>query len=84
MASIPDWVAFVFLLFTVVTVASYLSAYVFLLFRDRDALRSEGYSLQKMAIERGLFGDSLTGVLKGRELDQLTKGELEGSTDQHD
>jgi len=29
-----------------------------------NALRSERYSLNKMAIERGVFGDNITGLLK--------------------
>ncbi|HTL73204.1 MAG TPA: hypothetical protein VL863_07860, partial [bacterium] len=33
-------------------------AYIFLLKREPDALRSESFALSKMAIERGLVGDS--------------------------
>jgi hypothetical protein len=37
-------------------------AYVYFMFRNPDALRSESYSLSKMAIERGLLGDSMFGI----------------------
>src|SRR5688572_24932875 len=40
----------------------FLGAYVFLLLRNPDALRSENFSLSKMAIEKGLVGDSTYGL----------------------
>lgn len=39
----------------------YIGAYLFFLFSNPDALRSESYTLQKMALERGLVGDSDSG-----------------------
>lgn len=42
----------------------YLFAYTYCLFKDRDALRTERYSIQKLAIEKGFVGDSLTGTLR--------------------
>ena len=41
-----------------------LFAYVFCLFKDRDALRSESFSLRKMEIEKGLYGDSDMGLVQ--------------------
>ncbi len=38
-------------------------AYIYLLIKDRDALRSERYSIQKLAIEKGMYGDDMTGVV---------------------
>jgi hypothetical protein len=35
----------------------YLGAYVYFALTDKDALRSETYSIQKMALERRLIGD---------------------------
>jgi hypothetical protein len=46
----------------VAVIALYGTAYVFCLLKDRDALRSESYSLHKLAIEQGLLGDSTTGM----------------------
>jgi len=37
------------------------------MFTDKDALRSERYSLQKMAIERGLVGDDSRGLFEQSE-----------------
>ena len=36
----------------------FLFAYVFCLLKDRDALRSEKFSIRKMEIERGIYGDN--------------------------
>ena len=44
-------------------IALYFIAFSFCLIKDRDALRSETYSLHKIAIEHGLTGDSITGVI---------------------
>ena len=44
--------------------AVYVFSYVYLLFKDRDALRSERFTLSKIAMEKGYYGDSLTGTLR--------------------
>jgi len=41
----------------------FFGAYLYCLFADRDALRSETYSIQKLAIEKGFIGDSIIGIL---------------------
>lgn len=43
--------------------ALYAAAYVFFALTDSDALRSEKYKLQKMAIEHGVFGDDRIGLI---------------------
>jgi hypothetical protein len=43
-------------------VVIYLGSYIFLLFVDRDALRSESYTLSKLAIVKGLVGDNISGL----------------------
>lgn len=63
-AKAPQWVVAVFVVVCALTVFIYLCAYLYCLFNDRDALRSETYSIQKLAIEKG-YGDSGTGVLEG-------------------
>jgi hypothetical protein len=52
-----------FAIMTVVTFILFIGAYIYCLFNDREALRSETYSIQKLAIERGFVGDSATGIL---------------------
>lgn len=41
-----------------------LVAYFYLLVKDRDCLRSEKYTLTKLAIEHGLLGDDVVGTFK--------------------
>ena len=60
----PGWLGVALAVLTTVSVAFYLGSYLFLLFKDRDTLRSERYTLQKLAIEKGLYGDSLVGILE--------------------
>lgn len=74
----PQWVIMTFMIMCCVVVALYLAAYIYCLFTDRDALRSETYSIQKLAIEKGYIGDSVTGILEGvraqRALQQAEAG----------
>jgi hypothetical protein len=50
------------------SVALYAIIYAICFFVDRDALRSEGYSLNKMAIEHKLVGDSSTGMFETKDV----------------
>jgi hypothetical protein len=49
---------------------------VYCLINDRDALRSEKYSLNKMAVEHGLLGDSTAGVFDAKTIMGETQGKL--------
>lgn len=60
----PLWLMIVFAIFSAATVGMYLWAYLHCLLTDKDALRTEKYSIQKLAIEKGVYGDSNTGVLR--------------------
>ena len=60
--STQEWIIKSLFLCTIVTIIVYVFAYIYLLLHDRDALRSEKYSIQKLAIEHGLVGDSETGI----------------------
>lgn len=60
----PIWVGVMLSVLAVVTTVAYLSAYGYFMFRSPDALRSETFTLHKMAIERGLLGDDLHGLMK--------------------
>jgi len=62
----PLWVAILFATGTGLSIALYLAAYCFCPYKDRDALRSETYSIRKLAIEKGFIGDSLRGVVTVR------------------
>jgi hypothetical protein len=59
----PAWVTILLAIFTATFFLAYLASYGFLLLKDRDALRSERFTLSKLAIERSIMGDNLTGFL---------------------
>jgi len=59
----PVWLLIVAAGLLAPAIALYFIAFSFCLIKDRDALRSETYSLHKIAIEHGLTGDSITGVI---------------------
>jgi hypothetical protein len=63
----PTWLLIIFSSLLTVSICLYVGAYVFCLLNDRDALRSETYSLNKMAIEHGVYGDSRMGLIDPRE-----------------
>jgi membrane protein YdbS with pleckstrin-like domain len=63
-ANAPEWLLILAGVLFVGSVCIYAVAYIFCLFVDRDSLRSEKYSLQQMAIEHGIVGDSTTGVIE--------------------
>jgi hypothetical protein len=60
----PTWVLPFLATGAGIVIIAYVVAYFFLLFRDRDALRSERFQLSRLAIEKGFIGDNLSGVLK--------------------
>jgi hypothetical protein len=62
-SSQPAWVTAILLSLTVLVVLVHVWAYVYFMFKSPDALRSERFSLEKMAMERGLFGDTRKGFL---------------------
>jgi hypothetical protein len=76
-AKAPNWLPVTLTIVLIFAVVLYAGAYVFCLLKDRDALRSEKYSLNKLAIERGLLGDSDTGLIDVG--DQMTQKLLEGA-----
>ena len=60
----PVWITYFFSFFTAATMCLYLSAYIYCLFTNPDSLRSETYSIQKLAIEKGFVGDDLNGMFR--------------------
>jgi hypothetical protein len=61
-AKSPTWVVAVFVVAVAATVILYMAAYIYCLLTDKDALRSETFSIQKLAIEKGIVGDSVAGI----------------------
>ena len=67
-----------FFVLLVVSVAIYLIAFSYLLITNVDALRSERYSLEKLAIEKGVYGDNLIGKVDPRTIPQeIDQGQSE-------
>ena len=64
---LPEWIGVLLAVSVMVVLGLFLFAYVYCLFKDRDALRSETYSIQKLAIEKGFVGDNIQGVVELRE-----------------
>ena len=77
----PEWLLITLALFLGLCVVLFVGAYIYLLINNPDALRSETYTLQKIALEKGLFGDSISGTIdinpdsyKGMILPSSTNG----------
>ena len=51
-ADAPTWILVTLVVLLCTVVATYLLAYVYLLFKEPDALRSEQFTTQKMALDR--------------------------------
>jgi type IV secretory pathway TrbD component len=68
-----------------VVLALLLYAYGFFMHKNPDVLRSEHFHLSKMAIERGLLGDSLHGLVEeaGKEREPLRLLEGNGQEEGH-
>jgi len=61
-AKADTWILQILIVLVCLLMVLYVAAYVFFALTDPDALRSEKYKLQKMAIERGLIGNSQVGL----------------------
>lgn len=64
----PEWLMYWASLLLIALIALYAMSYLFCLFFDRDALRSESFALNKMAIEQKLLGDSTSGLFEAQEV----------------
>ena len=59
----PAWLTVLFGIGTGLSLLMYLAAYGYCLLKAPETLRTERYSIQKLAIEKSFRGDSATGVL---------------------
>lgn len=57
----PQWSVIVTVILLVLMSISFLIAYFYFMIKNPECLRTEKYSLQRLAIERGL-GDNISGV----------------------
>lgn len=59
----PPWILQTLVGLIVVSVLLYMAAYVFFGHKSPDLLRTERFSLSKLAIEKSVRGDNLAGLL---------------------
>lgn len=81
-AKAPEWLLICVIVGFALVGLVFLGGFVFLLMYDRDALRSEDYSLSKLAIEKGLVGDNVAGLMDGQlVVDSPAPLRIEGNGD---
>ena len=61
-AKVPSWIITGIGVSIFLILALFLISYIYFLRTNPDALRSEDFQLTKMAMEKGLLGDSLRGL----------------------
>lgn len=59
----PPWFADTLGALCIISIIGYMGFYFYFAKTDKDALRSEKYSIQKLAIQKGFIGDDLTGYI---------------------
>jgi hypothetical protein len=67
----PSWIVWLLGVSIGLGVLLYIATFVFcLLTKKEDLLRSETYSIQKLAIEKGFVGDSMSGLFQEERIGQ--------------
>ena len=66
----PGWVIGMLAFFSVLAFLLFCGIYLCSFLKNPDFLRSERFTLQKMAIERGLYGDNITGTVNPETVSQ--------------
>jgi hypothetical protein len=82
---LPSWVIDTFVMCLLAVVLLFAYTYLHFMHKNPDVLRSEQYHLSKMAIEHGLLGDSIQGLIKGQDVSResrLLTGEKSGTESQ--
>lgn len=73
----PNWIIILFAIILSILVIVFIGSYIYCLIYDKDAIRSEKFSIQKLAIEKGLIGDNLIGIIeeysKIKNFEQIVK-----------
>ena len=60
---VQDWLTNTLGCLCIASIVLYMVTYVYFAFTDKDALRSEKYSIQKLAIQKGFIGDDQAGYI---------------------
>ena len=78
-ADAPSWTLLLLGATVGFVILLYAAAYTYCLAFDRDALRSEKYAIQKLAIEKGVYGDDNIGIIDAER--DVTLASLEAPTE---
>lgn len=62
LANGPGWLVVTLAIFAAAAFLNIIAAFWYFALKDPDMLRSEGYSLHKIALEKGYQGDSVSGL----------------------
>lgn len=81
-AKAPEWAIIGTGTCAMVDFVALLCAYFYFMWKDRDALRSESFSLQKLAMEKGLLGDNLQGMRPASEIFVANQSDGEAQREQ--
>lgn len=82
--SVPVVVTMTLLVMLCAASVLYGGAYIYFMLKDPDALRSEKFTLSKMALERTAVGDDLVGLHDAdtlRTVDTLPVGQIESRSE---
>jgi hypothetical protein len=66
----PVWLTAAIAVCTGCVLLVFLGAYIYLLLKMPDALRSEQYMLSKLALEKGMIGDNVAGLHDPRVIEE--------------
>lgn len=78
----PHWVIVLMAVLLCLCIALYLIAYVYFMTRTPDALRSERFTLNKLAIEKGMMGDNASGFSTVESSRRLIEAHVQGEAKQ--
>jgi membrane protein YdbS with pleckstrin-like domain len=77
----PEWIIIMFAVIICLTIVVFFFTYIYCLFNDKDTLRSEKYSIQKLAIEKGILGDNTTGIINESSNYKIEKASMSNKSD---
>lgn len=75
------WVQIFFAVILGVTVFVFLGVFIYCLIKNPDSLRSESFTIQKIALEKGVYGDNQVGFFNHYADKQETKSIIEKKVD---
>lgn len=84
LAGLPPWMTMCLMISLLVVVVLFLYTYFHFMHKNPDVLRSEQFHLSKLAIEHGMLGDSIQGLVEGDKIQsapQLLDGKTQQLTD---